>query len=127
MQALMEGMLGQMRFDTPVNKDSNVKALAQAQYEAFCNNFAAEKAFVAYFRSQWGLGGGSSEFSVAIVAIPATQKSTGCKADSSAARAIAARGQPSRKFFQVPRVEHQLSVQPPIPQHCLAGGDAAHH
>lgn len=36
MQALMEGMLGLMRFDTPVNKDSDVKA------------------FVAYFRSQWG-------------------------------------------------------------------------
>lgn len=32
MQALMEGMLGLMRFDTPVNKDVDVKALAQAQY-----------------------------------------------------------------------------------------------
>lgn len=53
-QALMEGMLGLMRFDTPVNENSDIKALAQAQYEAFCKKFAAEKAFIAYFRSQWG-------------------------------------------------------------------------
>jgi hypothetical protein len=32
MQALMEGMLGLMRFDIPVNKDVDVKALAQARY-----------------------------------------------------------------------------------------------
>jgi hypothetical protein len=50
----MEDLLALMRFNPPITEDTDVAAMAAAHYATFCEKWAAEKAFLAYFKSEWG-------------------------------------------------------------------------
>lgn len=50
----MEDLLALMRFNPPITEDTDVAAMAATHYATFCENWAAEKAFLAYFKSEWG-------------------------------------------------------------------------
>jgi hypothetical protein len=43
-----------MRFTRPNVSRLDARRLAKEQFEAFCQRWACETAFVAYFRKEWG-------------------------------------------------------------------------
>jgi hypothetical protein len=49
----MEDLLALMRFNPPITEDTDVAAVAAAHYAILCKKWAAEKAFLAYFKSEW--------------------------------------------------------------------------
>lgn len=53
-KAIMDDLLTLMRFNPHIAQDTDVSALAAAQYASFCDKWAQEKKFLAYFKSEWG-------------------------------------------------------------------------
>lgn len=53
-EPIFADLLQIMRFTRPDVNKADARRLAKEQLEAFCQRWASEAAFVAYFRKEWG-------------------------------------------------------------------------